>query len=457
MRSLAAATSLAAAFAASTALASMALVAAALHAGSETTPRAVCFGQSSPAMRKLASPGCRPPCRDVNRRGRSWIRTVAARLCLLPADPRADLLLPFGALTHLRREFLVSPSLVDEVGFTLGEPILKRGVLFAVHPPPVLVPRVVLTRRLGAVRPAVLRERLQPAGVVEGYGYLVVFVVGGERVVTPRARFAHSCGGRGAILLGLWRLRLGVDARGESQAAARVDLRGRVAALVRFARVLELSKPALVLAFDGHRRLSRGRPCRTWRSRPCAGRARRRASRAPRLARFGHRGRGGSRARLRRDSSLRPRARSRALRSCCAPSRAQVSNTPRFLRDGRLQASTSVAVDSSASRFATSAARASGPPARLSIRRRIPPAVQQRREVRVPSTRGRRTHRRCRRRAGGPASGGPWDAGVVIFDRARRRWRAAAARRTTVDGSGPGNSKCGRFVPEWDLKVSPFA
>ena len=42
------------------------------------------------------------------------------------------------------------------------------------------------------------------------------------------------------------------------QAAARVDLRGRVAALVRFARVLELSKPALVLAFRRPSALVRG-------------------------------------------------------------------------------------------------------------------------------------------------------------------------------------------------------
>mmetsp|Transcript_11307 Transcript_11307/g.51212 ORF Transcript_11307/g.51212 Transcript_11307/m.51212 type:complete len:416 (-) Transcript_11307:41-1288(-) len=185
--------------------------------------------------------------RDVNRRGSSWIRTVA-RLCLLPADPHADLLLPFGALPHLRRELLVLPLLVDEVRLTLGEPILKRRVLFAVHPPPVLVRRVVLPSGLRAVHPAVRRERLDAAGVVEGDGDLVVFIVRRERVVTPRARFAHSRRlGRGrAILLGLWRVGLGVDARGKEQAAARVDLRGRVAALVRFARVLELSKPALV-------------------------------------------------------------------------------------------------------------------------------------------------------------------------------------------------------------------
>ena len=209
--------------------------------------------------------------------------------------------------------------------------------------------------------------------------------------MTPRARFAHSCGGRGAILLGLWRLRLGVDARGESQAAARVDLRGRVAALVRFARVLELSKPALVLAFRRTSALVRGVDPAVLGARvPAPGERSGELLALRGFARFGHRGRGGNLERARVFGETRRRVRELAAEHSGLVvhprgRRRVVQHPTRFLRDGRLQA-----IDLGGGRFLGLALRHERREGVRVLQRgsrfggEIPASlVQQRREVRV--------------------------------------------------------------------------
>ena len=140
------------------------------------------------------------------------------------------------------------------------------------------------------------------------------------------------------------------------------------------------------------------------------------------------------------------------------------SNTRRaFSAMDAFRLSTSAAVDSSASRFATSAARASGSSsAALDSAARSPPALSSSDARYASPSTPRSSNASPSSKAGGgvnPLPDGPWDAGVVIFDRARRRWRRRGVEvERPLMGVDPEIQNVGVSFRPSDLRsLSPFA